>query len=59
MNKKVRIKYWHPLKENVELEVVGRIQETTEDKMFITRIDGYTIDIDLKNIISQEDLIKQ
>lgn len=59
MNKKVRIKYKHPLKENVELEVVGVIEKTTEDKTFVKRIDGYTIDILSTNIISQEELVKQ
>lgn len=57
MDTKVRIKYKHPVKEGVELEVVGFINAVTEDTTFVTRIDGYPIDILTANIISQEVLV--
>jgi hypothetical protein len=59
MNRKVKIKYKHPIKENVELEVVGYIGKTIEDILFVTRIDGYSIDIPISNVISTEELTKQ
>ena len=57
MGEKVRIKYKHPIKDGVELEVVGWIDEVTEDTTLVTRIDGYPIDILTINIISQEVLL--
>jgi len=57
MGEKVRIKHKHPIKDGVELEVVGWIDEVTEDTTLVTRIDGYPIDILTINIISQEVLL--
>lgn len=57
MGEKVRIKYKHPIKDDVELDVVGWISEVTEDTTFVTRIDGYPIDILTVNIVSQEVLL--
>jgi hypothetical protein len=57
MGEKVRIRYKHQIKDDVELEVVGWISEVTEDTTFVTRIDGYPIDILTVNIVSQEVLL--
>jgi hypothetical protein len=57
MAEKVRIRYKHQIKDDVELEVVGWISEVTEDTTFVTRIDGYPIDILTVNIVSQEVLL--
>jgi hypothetical protein len=57
MNQKVRITYTHPVKPDVQLEVVGWVNDVTDDTTFITRIDGYPIDIPTANIISQEVLV--
>ena len=57
MGEKVRIKYKHPVKADVELEIVGSISEVTENSTFVTRIDGYVVDIPTANIIKQEILI--
>ena len=57
MAEKVRIRYKHQIKDDVELEVVGWISEGTEDTTFVTRIDGYPIDILTVNIVSQEVLL--
>jgi hypothetical protein len=57
MSAKVKIVYKHPIKEGVELEVVGWVNEVTENTTFVTRIDGYPIDILTANIVSQEVLI--
>lgn len=57
MSAKVKIVYKHPIKEGVELEVVGWVSEVTEDTTFVTRIDGYPIDILTANIVSRETLV--
>ena len=57
MAEKVRIRYKHQIKDDVELEVVVWISEVTEDTTFVTRIDGYPIDILTVNIVSQEVLL--
>ena len=57
MSAKVRIIYNHPVKEGVQLEVVGFVNAVTEDTTFVTRIDGYPIDILTANIISQDVLV--
>jgi len=59
MENKVRITYKHPAKEDEELVVVGWVNDITEDTTFITRVDGYPIDIPTANIISQEVLMSK
>ena len=57
MSAKVKIIYNHPVKDGVQLEVVGFVNDVTEDTTFVTRIDGYPIDIPTANIISQDVLV--
>lgn len=50
---KVKIKYTHPIKEGVQLEVVGWIVRVDGDVSWVKRIDGYMIDVPTANIIEQ------
>ena len=59
MSAKVRIKYNHPMKKDVVLEVIGHITDSNDTTLIVTRIDGYPIDIPLDAIISTEELTKQ
>ena len=59
MSTKVRITYQHPVREDETLEVVGVINEVTDDTTFVTRIDGYPIDIPTDKIITNEPVPKQ
>ena len=57
MGNKVRIKYKHPVKEDVEVEVVGWVYDVDDTTTFVKRIDGYSIDIPTANILSQDVLL--
>lgn len=59
METKVKIVYKHPIKEDVNLEVVGVIYNTDDTTTYIKRIDGYSIDIPTANIISTDAVPKQ
>ena len=54
---KVKVTYNHPIKEDVQLEVVGWIDRVEGDTTWVKRIDGYMIDIPSANIISQNVLV--
>jgi len=59
METKVRITYQHPVKEGVELEVVGFVYDADETTTYVKRIDGYSIDIPTDKILTNEPVPKQ
>lgn len=59
METKVRITYEHPVKEDVELEVVGFVYHTDDTTTYVKRIDGYSIDIPTDKILTNEPVPKQ
>lgn len=56
---KRRITYQHPMKEGVELEVVGYVIQNNETTTVVQRVDGYNIDFPTANILTNEECAKQ
>jgi hypothetical protein len=56
MSTENRIKYTynHPVKEGVQLEVVGKEEKIEGDTTYVRRIDGYIVDIPTANITNKE-----
>lgn len=59
METKVRITYQHPMKEDVDLEVVGFVYDQDDTTTYVKRIDGYSIDIPTDKILTNEPVPKQ